>query len=71
MKPIRRSALNVFSKVGFDYATTKEIARLSKVNESLIFCYFGDKSGVLSQLILQEIKSCDAEGVGYPHGKNP
>lgn len=36
----------------FNSITTSEIARLSGVNESLIYRYFGDKRGLMQQLIL-------------------
>ncbi len=43
-----RAALDVFSKVGYDAATTKSIAARAGLNESLIQRYFNGKAGLLS-----------------------
>ncbi len=45
------AALRVFSKYGYDAATTRLIARESGVNESLIHRYFKSKEGLLRSLI--------------------
>ena len=46
-----QAALEVFSEVGFDAATTKGIAQRAGLNESLIQRYFGSKAGLLNSVI--------------------
>ena len=63
-KPVRRkrdkeasktalleSAIGVFSELGYDAATTKEIARRAKVSEALIQRYFDGKGGLLIEIM--------------------
>ena len=45
------AGLKVFSKYGYDAATTKLVAKESGVNESLIHRYFNSKEGLLHSLI--------------------
>lgn len=44
---ILRAGLDVFSKLGYDAATTKMVAAEAGLNEQLITRYFGGKSGLL------------------------
>ena len=46
-----KAALDIFSKEGYDAATTRSIAKKAGVNESLIHRYFGSKSGLFVALI--------------------
>lgn len=45
-----QAALDVFSKAGFDGATTRMIAKKAKVNDSLIHRYFESKHGLFFAL---------------------
>jgi AcrR family transcriptional regulator len=45
-----KAALDVFSKSGYDAATTRAIARKARVNESLIHRYFKSKLGLFIAL---------------------
>lgn len=49
------AATSVFARRGYDAATTKEIARGAKVNETLIQRYFGSKAGLLEAILEQAI----------------
>ncbi len=42
-----RAGLEVFSKYGYDAATTKTVAAVAGLNEQLITRYFGGKAGLL------------------------
>lgn len=44
---IKKTSIDIFSKYGFDNATTKMIAAKCKVAESLIIRYFKNKNGLL------------------------
>lgn len=44
---IKKTSIEVFSRYGFDKATTKFIAGRCKVAESLIIRYYGSKNGLL------------------------
>lgn len=60
------TALRVFAKKGFEASTTKLIATKAKVNEALIFRYFGDKDGLLLAVILEQVASFDLGAERYP-----
>jgi AcrR family transcriptional regulator len=45
-----KAALDIFSKEGYDAATTRSIAKKAGVNESLIHRYFESKSGLFIAL---------------------
>lgn len=47
MEKLLQAATEVFSKLGYDGATTKEVAKRAKVNEALIQRYFDGKEGLL------------------------
>lgn len=63
---ISNAALSIFSKVGFDKATTKAISEKAGVAEALIIRYFGTKKGLLIALTKQYILEMEAEGISYP-----
>ena len=46
------AALKVFSRDGFAGATTREIARVAKVNEVTLFRYFKNKNELLKQAVM-------------------
>jgi AcrR family transcriptional regulator len=49
-KRLLSAAMDIFSKSGFDAATTRAIAKKANVNDSLIQRYFGGKLGLLLAL---------------------
>jgi len=62
------AALEIFSEVGFDAATTKSIAQRAGLNESLIQRYFQSKAGLIEALV--RIYAETAYTGTYPNGKN-
>lgn len=50
------AGLQVFSQQGYDAATTRMVSEVSGVNESLIIRYFGSKKGLLTAIILRNIR---------------
>jgi len=50
------AAILVFGRDGVSGATTREIARVAKVNEVTLFRYFKNKNELLRQVILQSSK---------------
>jgi len=50
------AAVRVFGRDGVSGATTREIARVAKVNEVTLFRYFKSKNELLRQVILQSSK---------------
>src|ERR1700678_4499761 len=46
------AALKVFSRDGISGATTREIARVAKVNEVTLFRYFQNKNELLRQAVM-------------------
>ena len=50
------AALRVFARDGVSGATTREIARVAKVNEVTLFRYFRNKNELLRQVVLQSCK---------------
>jgi AcrR family transcriptional regulator len=65
MALISNAALSIFSKVGFDKATTKAIAVKAGVAEALIIRYFGTKKGLLISLTKDYIIEIEKEPVLY------
>ena len=57
-----RAGLEVFSKYGYDAATTKTVAAEAGLNEQLITRYFGGKGGllmaILSAFVEEEANDC-------------
>jgi len=50
------AAIAVFARDGVSGATTREIARVAKVNEVTLFRYFKNKNELLRQVVLQSCK---------------
>jgi AcrR family transcriptional regulator len=50
------AAIRVFARDGVSGATTREIARVAKVNEVTLFRYFKNKNELLRQVVLQSCK---------------
>jgi AcrR family transcriptional regulator len=50
------AAVRVFGRDGVSGATTREIARVAKVNEVTLFRYFKNKNELLRQVVLQSAK---------------
>lgn len=63
------AGLEVFSKYGFDAATTQMVAKKAGVNEALISRYFEGKSGLLTAIIIQFLQQSEVVQVqAYPTG---
>lgn len=69
MKKLCRSGLAVFSKYGFDSATTKMISQHAGINESLITRYFNGKAGLLEAVIKEFAQDIHNQYSTYPAGK--
>jgi AcrR family transcriptional regulator len=54
-----QAGVEVFSKLGFDGATTKIVAKKAGVAEALIIRYFGSKDGLLAAILEKYIESVD------------
>jgi AcrR family transcriptional regulator len=65
---ILQAGLDIFSEVGYDAATTKEIATRAGVAEALIHRYFVNKVGLLQAIFVSEVAS-QTESTSYPPGK--
>lgn len=63
-----KAGLEIFSKIGFDAATTQMVAKKAGVNEALISRYFEGKSGLLAEIIIAFIHEGEKEKQ-YPPGK--
>ena len=59
------AGLEVFSKYGYDAATTKMVATKAKLNEQLITRYFGGKSGLLLAILASFLEDDETEQT-YP-----
>ena len=63
-----QAGLDVFSRWGFDGATTKMIAEKAGISEALIMRYFGGKEGLLLEVVVNQVsqmksaQSCYGEG---------
>jgi AcrR family transcriptional regulator len=64
------AGLKIFSKYGYDAATTKLISKEAGINESLINRYYEGKSGLLLAITREFFNSESECGVlsGYPNG---
>jgi AcrR family transcriptional regulator len=60
-----RAGLEVFSKYGYDAATTKTVAAQAGLNEQLITRYFGGKAGLLLAILSTFIEE-EANDAAYP-----
>jgi len=61
-----KAAIALFSKRGYDGSTTKDIAKKSGVNESLIIRYFGGKEGLFLETIRRFVEEKSAGPLDYP-----
>jgi TetR/AcrR family transcriptional regulator, regulator of cefoperazone and chloramphenicol sensitivity len=65
-----KAAVEVFSKVGYDAASTRMVANRAGVNLSLIQRYFASKLGLLLSAI-DHVKSAEDDcAASYPKGKD-
>lgn len=64
------AGLDTFSRYGFEGATTRQIAEISGVNESLINRYFNGKAGLFDAIIIDFYISVQRKVKDYPHGNN-
>lgn len=60
-----RAGLEVFSKYGYDAATTKTVAAQAGLNEQLITRYFGGKAGLLLAILSAFVEE-EANDSNYP-----
>ncbi len=60
-----RAGLEVFSRHGYDAATTKTVAAEAGLNEQLITRYFGGKSGLLLAILNTFVEE-EADDTNYP-----
>lgn len=60
------AGIEIFSKYGFNGATTKMIAKKADVNESLIGRYFDGKEGLLLSIVERFIIELRTEELPYP-----
>ncbi|MEK2646446.1 TetR/AcrR family transcriptional regulator [Bdellovibrio sp. BCCA] len=60
------AGLEMFSKLGFDGATTRMIAKKADVNESLIARYFDGKEGLLVAIIEKFLEEMNTRELPYP-----
>lgn len=60
------AGLEIFSKHGFDGATTRMIAKKADVNESLIARYFDGKEGLLVSIIEKFLEEMMVRELPYP-----
>lgn len=60
----------IFSKYGYDAATTKLISTKSGVNESLIMRYFGGKEGLLLEILRRYFEKNRQVPLNYPPQDN-
>lgn len=67
---LMRAALEMFSTNGFDATSTKLVAQRARVNESLIFRYFGDKVGLLTAVVLSKIAENESSMHDYKPGQS-
>jgi AcrR family transcriptional regulator len=64
-----RAGLEVFSKYGFEAATTQQISKRAGVNAALIARYFKSKSGLLNAIIVEFARMAQEKTSEYPAGK--
>ena len=60
------AAVRVFGRDGVSGATTREIARVAKVNEVTLFRYFRNKNELLRQVVMQSCKRYEQVFAGAP-----
>ncbi len=64
------AAIETFSQLGFDRATTKVIAQRAGLNEALICRYFENKTGLLTAVIERFIDQLAEQVLDYPAGSS-
>ena len=69
MQKLRQAGLEVFSRYGFDGASTKMVAQRAGINEALISRYFGGKAGLLDAIILEYAREVQNESSAYATGR--
>jgi AcrR family transcriptional regulator len=70
-RKLLEAGADVFSEMGYDCATTKQVAQRAGVNESLITRYFDGKAGLLLAII-QQFAECEEQEtamLGFPKGQ--
>lgn len=60
---IRDAARQLFADRGYGGTTTREIARLADVSETLLFRYYGDKAGLFHAVVIAPFHALMAEFV--------
>lgn len=60
---IREAARQLFAERGYGGTTTREIARLADVSETLLFRYYGDKAGLFSDVVIAPFHALMADFV--------
>lgn len=69
---IRDAARQLFAERGYAFATTKEIARLADVSETLLFRYYGDKATLFEDVVTAPFNRLMEEFVArHPDPKEP
>lgn len=68
IRKLLQAGLEVFSKRGFEAATTKQIAKRAGVNEALIARYFKSKAGLLQAIIVHSMQESKLKASTYPPG---
>lgn len=64
------AGIEIFSKHGYNGATTRMIAKKADVNESLIGRYFDGKEGLLLEIVERFIEEIRTEELPYPASDN-
>ncbi len=67
-KKLLKAGLEVFSKCGFEAATSKQIAKRAGINEALIARYFKGKAGLLNAVILESAAETKEKMNSHPAG---
>lgn len=59
------AAMDIFMSLGYDGATTKEIADIAGVNEVTLFRKYGSKAGLFEKAIIHQLSDTPLEKVSY------
>jgi len=70
IRKLLQAGREVFSKRGFEAATTKQIAKRAGMNEALIARYFKSKAGLLQAIIVTSMQESKLKASTYPPGAN-
>lgn len=69
---IHRAARELFAERGYQGATTKEIARLADVSETLLFRYYGSKAALFDEVVAQPFNRLLLDFLAKrPHATDP